>query len=778
MVSHVFFSFFSHFIYKRSSLPIQEFSGKAKDSAKLNSNLLNTSKIPLNLLKLSINDLNSKRKVSPSLEDSKLATPSLFDSKNFDPNGFVTAYKRRNIFRLFFLFFKGGILKTHQLLIQVHEFFGRPTDSPKLKLLAIFGRFEYAKNVETLNSATSSKFPIRQYFGSTKSKTWFFRAPVFFRKFSRLESTKWIVLFQILLIPYIVIFGFFFTFTSLNFSFFETNFEPRNRPKFFSGFSANSLIHRLNSKTNSSLYPDFGKKKLVDSTTKLKGFLEGSSGGQDQFEMHSYKIHSFGRFGGIESLSFEFLRFTNYSSKIFVLWGFLNIWRGIRPAQSTRNEYVIQTRYVTKRKNSKRFTDVEGIEKFLPILETLVESLQRNFFQISFSIALRKSNQKNFNASSMKLNKAFPKGYLFIGPPGTGKTLLAQAVAGESGVTLICLSASEIQKQIDIGTRIGAIRLRNLFQQARKNTPCILFLDEIDSIGKVQPASPVNALSNNDSSQYNEAENNSKYKEIRLDSLFRFGSAYIDPMSNTFKILGDTEKPSTEMSDNTKLLKRGLTEKKSEYTKNQIFGSQQIDFNSRSRIQIRSQELLSPDYSQNSLDQFALKQIDNLGGGAEANAAELRSNTLGSRSSDITLLTEFLIQMDSFSAQDGFLVIGTTNFLGNLDSAFIRSGRFDRIIGLQFPGNQTRIALLKLYAKKQGFDESIVWNSFVEKTKGFSAADLAKVINESSLYLIENFIKKSSLNSEVHQKKNSLYHTSESLQKGIEKISSREKFVK
>jgi ATP-dependent 26S proteasome regulatory subunit len=106
---------------------------------------------------------------------------------------------------------------------------------------------------------------------------------------------------------------------------------------------------------------------------------------------------------------------------------------------------------------------------------------------------------------------------------------------------------------------------------------------------------------------------------------------------------------------------------------------------------------------------------------------------------DLKLFTEFLIQMDSFSVKDGFIVIGTTNFLSSLDSAFVRSGRFDRIIGLNYPGKQTRIAILKLYTQKgqNTFDDSISWNDFGEMTKGLSAADLAKVVNESSLYLIE-----------------------------------------
>ena len=191
---------------------------------------------------------------------------------------------------------------------------------------------------------------------------------------------------------------------------------------------------------------------------------------------------------------------------------------------------------------------------------------------------------------------------------------------------------------------------------------------------------------------------------------------------------------------------------------------------------------------------------------ALSNQYERTSTSSGNRTCDITLLTEFLIQMDSFSSEDGFLVIGTTNFLPNLDTAFIRSGRFDRIIGLQFPGKQTRIGLLKLYGKKQGVDPSISWDFFGKKTKGLSAADLSKVMNESSLYLIEKYLRTVSsltnVNTEyvessigeaqrstrgsiylnwirkvLSNKKQKLLHTSESIEKGIEKISTREKFV-
>ena len=81
--------------------------------------------------------------------------------------------------------------------------------------------------------------------------------------------------------------------------------------------------------------------------------------------LYSYSIQ-------FHALPYEFLRLSHFSSKLFLLWGFLTIWKGVRPAKSTRNEYIIQTRLLTPGKNKKRFHDVEGVEKFLPILKTLL----------------------------------------------------------------------------------------------------------------------------------------------------------------------------------------------------------------------------------------------------------------------------------------------------------------------------------------------------------------------------------------------------------------------
>ena len=117
-----------------------------------------------------------------------------------------------------------------------------------------------------------------------------------------------------------------------------------------------------------------------------------------------------------------------------------------------------------KRKTT--FDDVAGADEEKEELAEVVEFLK---------------NPEKFN----KLGARIPKGVLLVGPPGTGKTLLARAVAGEAGVPFFSISGSDF---VEMFVGVGASRVRDLFDQAKKNAPCIIFIDEIDAVGRQRGA--------------------------------------------------------------------------------------------------------------------------------------------------------------------------------------------------------------------------------------------------------------------------------------------------
>ncbi|XGV99898.1 MAG: ATP-dependent zinc metalloprotease FtsH3 [Leptolyngbya sp. BL-A-14] len=112
------------------------------------------------------------------------------------------------------------------------------------------------------------------------------------------------------------------------------------------------------------------------------------------------------------------------------------------------------------------FTDVAGIDQAKLELSEVVDFLK---------------NADRFTAVGAKI----PKGVLLVGPPGTGKTLLARAVAGEAGVPFFSISGSEF---VEMFVGVGASRVRDLFEQAKSNAPCIVFIDEIDAVGRQRGA--------------------------------------------------------------------------------------------------------------------------------------------------------------------------------------------------------------------------------------------------------------------------------------------------
>lgn len=117
-------------------------------------------------------------------------------------------------------------------------------------------------------------------------------------------------------------------------------------------------------------------------------------------------------------------------------------------------------------KNRITFKDVAGVDEEKEELEEIVEFLKA---------------PKKF----IDMGARIPKGVLLVGPPGTGKTLLAKAVAGEAGVPFFIISGSDF---VEMFVGVGASRVRDLFEQAKKNAPCIIFIDEIDAVGRQRGA--------------------------------------------------------------------------------------------------------------------------------------------------------------------------------------------------------------------------------------------------------------------------------------------------
>ena len=121
-----------------------------------------------------------------------------------------------------------------------------------------------------------------------------------------------------------------------------------------------------------------------------------------------------------------------------------------------------KAKMLTEKQGRVTFDDVAGIDEAKEELEEIVEFLR---------------NPQKFS----RLGGKIPKGALLVGPPGTGKTLLARAIAGEAGVPFFTISGSDF---VEMFVGVGASRVRDMFEQAKKNAPCIIFIDEIDAVGR------------------------------------------------------------------------------------------------------------------------------------------------------------------------------------------------------------------------------------------------------------------------------------------------------
>ncbi len=153
----------------------------------------------------------------------------------------------------------------------------------------------------------------------------------------------------------------------------------------------------------------------------------------------------------------------------FLIFGLILLFM-LRQAQGSNNQAMSfgksRARMFMGNKSTITFADVAGVDEAKQELQEIVEFLK-------------------YPEKFVALGARIPKGLLLVGPPGTGKTLISRAVAGEAGVPFFSISGSEF---VEMFVGVGASRVRDLFDQAKRNSPCIVFVDEIDAVGRQRGA--------------------------------------------------------------------------------------------------------------------------------------------------------------------------------------------------------------------------------------------------------------------------------------------------
>ena len=233
-----------------------------------------------------------------------------------------------------------------------------------------------------------------------------------------------------------------------------------------------------------------------------------------------------------------------------------------------------KARFMMEADTGVMFDDVAGIEEAKEELQEVVTFLKK---------------PERFTAIGARI----PKGVLLVGPPGTGKTLLAKAIAGEAGTPFFSISGSEF---VEMFVGVGASRVRDLFKKAKDNAPCIIFIDEIDAVGRSRGAG--------------------------------------------------------------------------------------------------------------------------IGGGNDE-----REQTLN----------QLLTEMDGFEGNSGIIVIAATNRADVLDSALLRTGRFDRQVSVDPPDIKGRREVLEVHARDKKVADDISLDAIARRTPGFTGADLANLLNEAAI---------------------------------------------
>ncbi len=254
------------------------------------------------------------------------------------------------------------------------------------------------------------------------------------------------------------------------FSFFRNGDSSKNMP--FGDVITNGQASKLQSievsgqnlsirlKNDSTKYTSrIGNNTDLERTLKDNGIQIGGAGSGDKVVELKYKEPS--QWGAWTGLLITFLPILAFGAILIFM---------MRQAQGSNSQAMSfgksRARMFTGNKTTVTFQDVAGVDEAKEELAEVVEFLK-------------------YPEKFAALGARIPRGVLLVGPPGTGKTLLSRAVAGEAGVPFFSISGSEF---VEMFVGVGASRVRDLFDQAKRNSPCIVFVDEIDAVGRQRGA--------------------------------------------------------------------------------------------------------------------------------------------------------------------------------------------------------------------------------------------------------------------------------------------------
>lgn len=249
-------------------------------------------------------------------------------------------------------------------------------------------------------------------------------------------------------------------------------------------FQAND-IHTLSYSEFKSQLQDHNVKELVITGDLIKGTLEKPIEGKTYFSTTMVEpelSQELDQFGVKYSREVQSTLLSDLLSLLLPIFVFMGIWYyfirrtfsknlGGGPGGNFMAIGKTKAKIYVETDTKVTFKDVAGADEALEELKEIIEFLK--------------------NSERVKsLGGKMPKGVLLVGPPGTGKTLIAKAVAGEAGVPFFSTNGAEF---VEMFVGVGAARVRDLFEQAKKQAPCIIFIDELDALGKARHQSSINS---------------------------------------------------------------------------------------------------------------------------------------------------------------------------------------------------------------------------------------------------------------------------------------------